>query len=73
MGELFVVDWSFILILVALAVLTTALAVRHVVLRRQRQREERRAARRAYRRWLATSNMQPLEHMDPPVSRDTTG
>lgn len=59
MGELIVVDWSFIAILCGLALLTTALAVRHLVLRRRRQREERRAARRAYRRWLADSNMLP--------------
>jgi cytochrome c biogenesis protein ResB len=69
MDAVFVVDWSFIFILVMLAVMTTALLVRRLRAKRRARREERRAARRAYQRWLRDSGAASLElpdQHDPP-------
>lgn len=60
----FEVDWSFVLIVVGLLVLSVGLAGRHVVLRRRRAREERRAARRAHRQWLEQSGLAPLDRSE---------
>ena len=70
MDAIFVVDWSFIFILVMLAVMTAALLVRRVRAKRRAQREERRAARRAYQRWLRDSQAGTLDmpEQDRPAS-----
>ena len=60
-GQVFVVDWSFLLILVGLAVVTLALFVRRVRMKRRARREERRQRRREYRTWLRNSGVQPLQ------------
>lgn len=64
MGDLFVIDWSFIFIVVMLTVLTVGLGLRHILLRRRQKREERRATRHAVRKWLQDSNMRPLDTPD---------
>ncbi|WP_326542521.1 hypothetical protein [Pseudorhodoferax sp.] len=59
-AELFVIDWSFVLVLVLVAFVAAALLVRRARARRRARREERRAAHRAYRRWLRNSGLHPL-------------
>lgn len=61
MQDLFEMDWSFILVLVGVTILMVTLAVRSRILKRQRKREEKLKARRQYKEWLASSNMQPLD------------
>lgn len=68
MDATFVVDWSFIFILVMLVFMTAALLVRRMRAKRRAQREERRAARRAYQRWLRDSQAAALE----PAEQDST-
>ncbi|KQP36278.1 hypothetical protein [Pseudorhodoferax sp. Leaf274] len=62
--QLFVVDWSFQLIVVALVAITVALLVRRARAKRRARREERRRRRREYRAWLRNSGMQPLKPAD---------
>lgn len=67
-GQVFVVDWSFLLILAGLAAITVALFVRRVRMKRRARHEERRRRRREYRAWLRNSGVQPLsrdEDHDP--------
>lgn len=67
-GQVFVVDWSFLLILVALAAITVALFIRRARMKRRARHEERRKRRREYRAWLRNSGVQPLrrdEDHDP--------
>lgn len=61
MQDLFEMDWSFILVLVGVTILMVTLAVRSRILKRQRKREEKLKAKRQYKEWLASSNMQPLD------------
>ncbi len=61
MQDLFEMDWSFILVLVGVTILMVTLAVRSRILKRQRKREEKLEAKRQYKEWLASSNMQPLD------------
>lgn len=61
MQDLFEMDWSFILVLVGVTILMVTLAVRSRILKRQRKREEKLRAKRQYKEWLASSNMQPLD------------
>jgi flagellar biosynthesis/type III secretory pathway M-ring protein FliF/YscJ len=63
-GQLFVVDWSFMLILVGLAAITVALFVRRARTKRRARREERRKRRREYQAWLRNSGVQPLNPAD---------
>ncbi|MGC3986208.1 MAG: hypothetical protein QM777_16660 [Pseudorhodoferax sp.] len=67
-GRVFVVDWSFLLILAGLAAITVALFVRRVRMKRRARREESRKRRHEYRAWLRDSGVQPLsrdEDHDP--------
>ncbi|CAN7685016.1 hypothetical protein [Pseudorhodoferax sp. Leaf265] len=67
-GQVFVVDWSFLLILAGLAAITLALFVRRLRMKRRARHEERRKRRREYRAWLRNSGVQPLsrdEDHDP--------
>nr|WP_145546593.1 hypothetical protein [Variovorax boronicumulans] len=61
-GQVFVVDWSFLLILVGLAAITVGLFVRRARMKRRARHEERRRRRREYRAWLRNSGVQPLNH-----------
>ncbi len=60
MGEPFEMDWSFIFVLVMVAILVTSLAVRSSRIKRRQKAEEKRAAKRAFNEWMASSS-QPLE------------
>lgn len=61
-GQVFVVDWSFLLILAGLAAITVALFIRRARMKRRARHEERRKRRREYRAWLRNSGVQPLGH-----------
>ncbi|KQP18113.1 hypothetical protein [Pseudorhodoferax sp. Leaf267] len=69
MQDLFEMDWSFIVVVVSVTILMVVLAVRSRVLKRRRRREEKARASRAYREWLANSNMQPLEPDAPQATK----
>lgn len=69
-GQVFVADWSFLLILGGLAAITVALFIRRIRMKRRARNEERRKRRREYRAWLRKSGVQPLspeEEHDRPV------
>jgi hypothetical protein len=66
-----ILDWSFIFVLVMLAILITGLALRSRKLRRRQKYEERRAAKRAFNDWLASSSqaMELQQRESPPPER----
>ena len=61
MQDLFEVDWSFVLVIVAVTLLMLFLAIRSRIIKRQRKQEEKLKAKRDYKEWLASSNMVPLD------------
>jgi hypothetical protein len=63
-GQVFVVDWSFLLILAGLAAITLALFIRRLRMKRRARHEERRKRRREYHAWLRNSGVQPLSPAD---------
>lgn len=65
-GQLFIVDWSFMLILVAVAAITAGLFVRRARTKRRLRQEERRKRRREYHAWLHSSGVQPLDAAQEP-------
>lgn len=66
------IDWSFIVMLVLLVFVTTALLVLRAQARRRARLEERRAARRAYQSWLRNSGLHPIA-LPPRASRRRRG